>query len=223
MTVSTDLILELQSIRERASRVMKSVPVNQGESSRCVVGQLKWDFNFLKVAQLIAEWSKDPSTKCGAVIVDDQHRIVSTGYNGFAASVQDLDSRYRDRSCKLDMVIHAEENAILFADRVALQNATIYTWPFLTCSRCAAKLIQVGIRRVVSTDLIIPRWEESLIHARQQYADADCQVILYSATELVQSYTVEGHQFPQDNEVSPCTSTLSHVEGVRHEAIGSVQ
>ena len=43
----------------------------------------KWDNRFLVLAKLIGSWSKDPSTKVGAVIVDEDNKIVSLGYNGF--------------------------------------------------------------------------------------------------------------------------------------------
>ena len=44
----------------------------------------KWDFRFLELAWVISQWSKDASTKVGAVIADSNQRIVSTGFNGFA-------------------------------------------------------------------------------------------------------------------------------------------
>ena len=48
-----------------------------------------WDIKFLKLAQHVSDWSKDPSTKVGAVVVDKDNRIVSIGYNGFPKGVQD--------------------------------------------------------------------------------------------------------------------------------------
>ena len=42
----------------------------------------KWDRRFLKIAREGATWSKDPSTQVGAVIVDQDQRVVSLGYNG---------------------------------------------------------------------------------------------------------------------------------------------
>ena len=42
----------------------------------------KWDNRFVAIAELVADWSKDPGTKVGAVLVQDR-RIISTGYNGF--------------------------------------------------------------------------------------------------------------------------------------------
>lgn len=223
LTVLTDVELELQSIRERASRVTQSVPANQERNSRCAVDQRKWDFRFLFMAQVIASWSKDPSTKCGAVIVDDQHRVISTGYNGFACNVVDYHQRYSDRDCKLDMVIHAEENALLFADRASLRGATIYTQPFLTCSRCAAKLIQVGIRRVVAPDLIIPRWKESLDRAKRQYLEADCQLMLYPTIELAQFCNDSALSLLPENGASLCTATLSPARDEHHATIEKVQ
>jgi dCMP deaminase len=42
-----------------------------------------WDLRFLTLAKTVSTWSKDPSTKVGAVIVDKNRRVVSLGYNGF--------------------------------------------------------------------------------------------------------------------------------------------
>lgn len=60
----------------------------------------------------------------------------------------DDDDILQDRDERLLRTIHAEENAILFAGR-QLDGCTIYvTHP--PCARCAAKIIQVGIARVVA-------------------------------------------------------------------------
>ena len=56
----------------------------------------KWDANFLTLANTVCMFSKDPSTKVGAVIVDDDKRVVSIGYNGFPKAIKDdyrLDNR----------------------------------------------------------------------------------------------------------------------------------
>ena len=131
----------------------------------------KWDSRFLDMAQLVASWGKDPSTKCGAVIVDAANRVVSVGYNGFARGVVDNPDRLADRDVKYALTIHAEENAILFAER-NLIGCTLYTWPFMPCAGCAGKIIQVGIRRVVSVVSDNPRWASSFELARQQFAEA---------------------------------------------------
>ena len=76
----------------------------------------KWDTRFLSLAAHISGWSKDPSSQVGAVITDG-NRIVSLGYNGFAAGVHDTTERLVDRATKLNLTIHAEENAMNFAKR----------------------------------------------------------------------------------------------------------
>ncbi len=45
----------------------------------------KWDGRFLNLAKHISEWSKDPSTKVGCVVVGIDREIRSTGFNGFPA------------------------------------------------------------------------------------------------------------------------------------------
>lgn len=77
----------------------------------------KWDHRFLELAELVGSWSKDPSTQVGAVIVDIDNRIVSTGFNGFPRGCLDHADTLGDRDRKLLRTIHAEDNALLFARR----------------------------------------------------------------------------------------------------------
>jgi dCMP deaminase len=105
---------------------------------------LQWDQHFSDMACLVGGWSKDPSTKTGAVIVDAQKRVVSVGYNGFPAQVVD-DARLDCRALKYEIIMHGEVNALMFAQR-AVVGCTVYTYPFMSCSRCAAMIIQAGIR-----------------------------------------------------------------------------
>lgn len=140
-----------------------------------------WDKRFLQLAEQIASWSKDPSTKVGAVIVDPLNRIVSTGYNGFARNVDDSEERYNNRDLKYKLVIHAEANALLFAQR-NLSNCTIYVHPFMPCSSCANLIIQSGIMRVVSLKLTKEkedRWKESFDLSTSLFKEAGVDLILY--------------------------------------------
>lgn len=110
-----------------------------------------WDQRFLDLAAHIATWSKDPSTQCGSVIVDLDRRVVSTGYNGFPRGIEDNLKLLTDRDTKLRLTIHAEQNALLFANR-PVGGCTLYVHPMPPCAQCAAKIIQAGIRRVVAPD-----------------------------------------------------------------------
>lgn len=121
----------------------------------CVTGRTnrkdpsnKWDDRFIAMAQLIAGWSKDPSTKVGAVIVDDARRIISHGYNGFPRGVDDNPHRYEQKLVKHEMVVHAEVNAILNA-KSPVTGCTLYS-TFFPCPRCAAVMIQAGIKKVIT-------------------------------------------------------------------------
>jgi dCMP deaminase len=122
-----------------------------------------WDARFLLLARHIAQWSKDPSTKVGCVVVGPDREIRSTGFNGFPRGIEDSIERLHDRERKYPLVCHAEENAIMHAARigVALKGCTAYvTWP--PCTRCARSLVQAGIGEVAyPAGLEIPeRWQD---------------------------------------------------------------
>jgi deoxycytidylate deaminase len=51
--------------------------------------ELSWDELFILQASLIAQKSKDPSTKVGCVIVNDDNVILSTGFNGFPRGIEE--------------------------------------------------------------------------------------------------------------------------------------
>lgn len=138
----------------------------------------KWDKRFIDLAEHISTWSKDPSTKVGSVIVDDNRRIVSVGYNGFSAGVDDSEERYNNREIKYEMIIHGEINAILFANK-DLKGCTIYTYPFMPCSRCASIVIQSGIKRVVSLPSNNPKWIDSFTLSKRLFNEAGVVVDLY--------------------------------------------
>jgi dCMP deaminase len=108
----------------------------------------KWDQRFIQLAKFISDWSKDPSTKVGAVLVRSDRTVAAIGFNGFARGVADHHERYADRPTKYEMVVHAELNAILNA-REAVAGYTLYVTPLPPCSQCAAAIIQQGIKRVV--------------------------------------------------------------------------
>ena len=49
----------------------------------------KWHYRFMEVAKLVSTWSKDTSTKTGAVVVGPDREIRATGYNGLVRGVDD--------------------------------------------------------------------------------------------------------------------------------------
>lgn len=107
-----------------------------------------WPQRFHDLATLIATWSKDPSTKVGAVIIDADRRIVSTGYNGFPRGVYDYVDRYEDKAQKYPMIVHAEANAIVSAPLVLRGRGCALITTKYPCSSCAKLIIQSGIYQV---------------------------------------------------------------------------
>lgn len=119
-----------------------------------------WDTTFMKMALVIADRSKDPSTQVGAIIVSGDNRILSAGYNGTPKGINDdefpwgrgdgspgcLDSKY-------PFVVHAERNAVLNFRGVGtqLEGSTIYVTHF-PCGECAKEIVQAGVSEVVYLD-----------------------------------------------------------------------
>lgn len=102
----------------------------------------------MRLAREVSTWSKDPSTKVGAVLVRDR-RIVATGYNGFPRGMVD-DERLDSREAKYKRVIHAEQNCLLYAGIDRSRGGTIYIYGMRgPCNHCAKHLIQAELRRVV--------------------------------------------------------------------------
>ena len=138
----------------------------------------KWDKRYLNLAKLAASWSKDPSTKCGAVIVNSDNHIVSIGFNGFPQGVEDREKRLADRNIKYHMIVHAERNALIFANR-SVRGCTVYTWPFQACAECTAMMIQAGIKRHVSVRSTNERWANSWDFAITMMQEVDMNFFLY--------------------------------------------
>lgn len=118
-----------------------------------------WHHRWLRLTKEVATWSKDPSSKIGAVIVDSSNRIVSLGYNGFAENVEETPERW-ERPLKYEYVIHAEVNAILNARHRDVSDCTLYvsTHP---CHKCLMQIINAGIKAIywiAPTEDFASRW-----------------------------------------------------------------
>lgn len=142
--------------------------------------QAKWDRRHLALAAQVATWSKDPSTKVGALITTADNRPISWGYNGFPIGVDDAPERYADRELKYQLIVHGEVNALANARR-DVSGCTLYTWPFAPCVRCAGVVIQHGIRRVVAPRTppeLKERWAKELALAELLFKEAGVALVL---------------------------------------------
>lgn len=141
----------------------------------------KWNIRYLTLAQQCAGWSKDPSTKVGAVIVKpDTGAILSMGYNGFPRKIEDSDEKYLDRETKYKYIVHAEMNAIFNAcyNGTNLVGSHLYLWPLPPCVECAKGIIQSGISKVIiPRDSIPDRWNDSCKTAHSLFEEAGVEFV----------------------------------------------
>lgn len=136
----------------------------------------EWNLRYISLAREVSMWSKDPSTRVGAVIVGDKGQILSQGYNGFPRGIADTKERLNDRPTKLKLVVHAEMNCIYNASfsGVSLDNAKLYVYGLPVCSDCAKGVIQVGVKTVFMcypTD-IADKWKDSFNETAEMFNEA---------------------------------------------------
>jgi dCMP deaminase len=104
---------------------------------------------FLTMTYLVATRSPDPSTKCGAVLVSKDKRVLSTGYNGPIKGVDDSKIPL-ERPAKYAHILHAEENCLLAyaGSNQDLDGATMYVTG-APCHKCLRMIIQKGVHNIV--------------------------------------------------------------------------
>lgn len=117
---------------------------------------ISWDETWMEICKVIAKRSKDPNRKIGALIVNDDHKIISLGYNGMPHVLEGLDNdeiypwekhNLKDEDNKYAYVVHAELNAILNANQ-SVKGCTLYV-TYNCCNECCKAIVQAGIKKVV--------------------------------------------------------------------------
>lgn len=144
----------------------------------------KWNKRFMELAFLVASWSKDPSTKTGAVIVGPDKEIRSTGYNGPVRGVNDDVQERLERPTKYDFFEHAERNALYNAclTGVSVKGCTMFA-THTPCVDCARAIIQSGIKTVITNKIVIDEttpkntWRDKLSVSAQMFEEAGVKYI----------------------------------------------
>lgn len=119
-----------------------------------------WDPYFLDLARAVAARADCTRRQVGCVIVDADHRVLATGYNGSAPGGPSclagqcprgqsgvLPGSSYDTGPGSCISTHAEINAILFA-RTSLKGATLYCTDE-PCGGCARIIASAQVARVV--------------------------------------------------------------------------
>ena len=147
----------------------------------------KWDYRFIKLAQHISQWSKDPSTQVGAVAIKDR-RILATGYNGFPKGIDDCCSDLKDRPTKLKLMVHGEMNMIFNAVEhgVKLKGSTVYVYGLPVCEDCFKGLIQVGVERVVMPEVEVhgKKWKDGCNFGKDKMNSVGINITEYNMYHL---------------------------------------
>jgi len=151
-----------------------------------------WNERFMKLAEYIASWSKDRSTKYAAIIIDKNHRIISTGYNGFPSGCNDEIEEWHQRPQKYFYSEHSERNAIYSAARagIPLDGCTIVVNGF-PCADCARAIIQSGIKNLVCykpevDDLWNKRWGESQEASYKMFCQVDIKLVYLEKVNMLE-------------------------------------
>lgn len=110
-----------------------------------------WHEYFMAIAREVSTRASCPRASCGAVIVSQDHRILSTGYNGSPSgrpSCQEIGCSLDADHCQT--AIHAEVNAVAWAARkgISLEGSRLYLYSdkYATpCRECIKVLVAAGV------------------------------------------------------------------------------
>ncbi len=101
----------------------------------------------LAIAKIVAQRSYAKKKQVGAVLAKGTS-IISYGYNGTPAGMSNVCET--DQNKTLDIVVHAEMNAILKAAKLGIstEGTTLYI-TLSPCINCAKLILQSGVKEVI--------------------------------------------------------------------------
>ena len=141
-----------------------------------------WGKKYTSLAKEISTWSKDPSTKVGAIVVGCDGQILSQVYNGFPRRIADSEDRLNNRERKYELVVHAEMNAIYNAslNGISLKDSVLYVYGLPICNECAKGIIQVGIKKVIAMrpQIYNSQWDKSIKDAEALFREAEVMYLI---------------------------------------------
>ena len=123
--------------------------------------RLSWDETFMNLAYIVSKRAACKFHETGVVFVDENHRIVSLGYNGptegdyhcLDVGCAKVDGNPQTKKLERCRGAHAEMNAIVNAqDTRRLRGATMYA-VVLPCYDCMKILNNAGIKEIVYNEI----------------------------------------------------------------------
>jgi dCMP deaminase len=150
-----------------------------------------WDDRFMNLALHVQQWSRDPRTKVGCVIVGTANDVRSIGYNGLPRGVDDNEKYRYEPPDKYKWLEHAERNAIYNAARagISLDGCRMYV-PWFPCADCARAIIQSGLIELIASepDFSHQKWGDDFRIATQLLKEANVRV-RFMAVEVSRNVT----------------------------------
>lgn len=117
-----------------------------------------WDEYFARIAEDVALRSTCSRHRFGAIIVNEKHELVATGYNGVVRGaphcdeigcIKDILKIESGKGHDICPAVHAEQNALTQAGKSSL-GSTLYINAY-PCKICARLMVNAGIKRVVTS------------------------------------------------------------------------
>lgn len=144
----------------------------------------KWDLRFIELAKHVSTWSKDKSTKVGAVIVNSDNNPISIGFNGFPAKVDENNERIEKREIKYAFTVHGEANSIANAAKNGQKTKDCVMYiTFFPCCDCAGLIVNAGIKKIVCEnppDFNHERWGSSWRIAETILNEGNVEIVILS-------------------------------------------
>lgn len=111
------------------------------------MNRISFDDLAMNIAVECSKRSEDIYRKVGACVLNEDGRILSTGYNGLIAKFEPHHDFWKDRNLRRKFMIHAEVNAL---SRISI-NDKPYTIAItlLPCTNCALNIASYNIKRVL--------------------------------------------------------------------------
>ena len=144
----------------------------------------EWVTYYLGMAEYVSRKSKDPSTRCGCVIVRPDKTLCSIGFNGFPSAIKDDPVLLNNRDQKYKFVVHAEDNAFKHSRDVDMTGYSLFVYPFMPCPHCALDIVSNGIKNVYTRptpDDKKARWNEKFKVTQEIFYEGsvDLHIIQY--------------------------------------------
>ena len=159
--------------------------------------RLDWDHYFMEIAKTVALKSKDPSSQMGCVIVDQNKRVVSVGYNGMLQGADESKMTLTERPMKYYFAIHSEMNALIFAKR-DLSGCTLYN-RVATCENCLKYCLQAGIKRFVYEELRVHSHSTDKAHSMTNVETDEAIIRLLSSMPEIETLNLtNGKTYTED-------------------------